>query len=523
MSRRRTHVGTLAIVVACALAGTLLTAGSADARSSGFHIYNLTAHPLELRAVKDACCGWGSAKFDKGNKSPLPPAEGYVLMPGVPQHIELVYSDFTTYGANLQYRGHDGGGDLVANILVSTGRSPGCSIGRPSNAFAGYQCTVKGSTITILEPPGTVHEVPRESSQEQAEILRQLCRDNSSAKCKFKPIRRTPTLTQSHLVGKPVTNCDDETEVEFRIKEEDKVGSTNSVGIEIGTEVGFEAFGAKVKVEIKAKYGHEWLTEHSFAQDETLRVKPGHVAWLAVTEPILRDTGDFTLELGNTTWQLRDVSFETPDPRVGEGSFVKDGYELPPDEYASACKHKRPGTAAAVTQLPTHFARMQWKGTSGHDVLLAGPESHTVRGFRGSDLLRGGQGHDTLHGGRHDDTVHGGRHHDALNGGRDEDILDGGRGRDTLNGGRDADILDGGRGRDTLNGGPAADTMIDNSGPTLVRTGPDPGPGRDIVNVRDGRDDDTVICGSRRSTVLVDAGDSVIGPCGNLARSASTR
>jgi Ca2+-binding RTX toxin-like protein len=148
---------------------------------------------------------------------------------------------------------------------------------------------------------------------------------------------------------------------------------------------------------------------------------------------------------------------------------------------------------------------MQWKGTSDHDVLLAGPESHTVRGFAGNDLLRGGKGHDTLGGGRDDDT------------------LNGGLGRDTLNGGRDDDILDGGPGRDTLNGGPGADTMIDNRGPTLVRTGADTGPGKDTVDVRDGRSDDTVICGSRRSTVIVDAGDSVIGPCGKLSRSASAK
>jgi hypothetical protein len=496
MSRRRTHVGALAIALACTLAGTLSAAGPASAASTGFHIYNLSGSPMKLVNVT-----WDGAP-EKGRTAPLPPKVGSMLMPGGPPlHVEIAYDRFnlSRSSVDLGYKPMNSkSNDLIRVSLHDAFRGADCSV----TLARSYQCRVHNSeTITLLDPPGTVNNVSSGHSQEQADVLRQLCNETNSATCTFTPTRRTPTLTPRHIVGQPLANCDDEDKVDTRLTREDTVGTTNSVEVEVGGEIEVSYLVAKVKASIKYKYGHEWLEEHKFSQDVSLTVKPGWVGWVAATQPVLRDTGDFTLELGNTTWNLKDVSFETPDPRPNDGGMVSDGYKLSEDEYASTCTHKRPG----LTQVPSHFVQMQWKGTSDHDVLLAGQESHTVRGFAGNDLLRGGQGHDALHGGRDDDT------------------LNGGLGRDTLHGGRDDDILDGGSGRDTLIGGPGADTMIDNGGPTLVRTGADTGPGKDTVNVRDGRSDDTVICGSRRSTVLVDAGDSVIGRCGRLSRSASTR
>ncbi len=58
------------------------------------------------------------------------------------------------------------------------------------------------------------------------------------------------------------------------------------------------------------------------------------------------------------------------------------------------------------------------------------------------------------------------------------------------------------------------DTIIDTSGPALVRTGTAPGRGWDYVYVRDGRADDTVLCGSSRTVVVADRGDRVRGRCG---------
>ena len=69
-----------------------------------------------------------------------------------------------------------------------------------------------------------------------------------------------------------------------------------------------------------------------------------------------------------------------------------------------------------------------------------------------------------------------------------------------------------------LDGGPGADTIIDTRGSALVRAGTKTGRGWDYVYVRDGRADDTVICGSRHVYVVADKGDRVRGPCGEVIR-----
>jgi hypothetical protein len=492
MSRRTTHIGASAIVLACALAATLLTAGPASARSTGFDIYNLTSTPMEVTDVSTA----GSGGFEHG----VSPSVGDALMPAQPPlHVELDYFLTADTFAYLTYQVPGNTGPNNASISVSLSSHSDSRTRCDSNRTT-FQCIVNGGVITILDPPGTVHTVSAGNKQEQADMIRLLCKDTSSAKCTFTP--RTPSkdepakvLTQRHVVGDTLTNCGPQAHTETKVERSDKVGFTNGVDVEIGASTEFNVFGQKVKASIKLAYHHETINEHEFKQDVTLNVNKGDIGWVASTQPVLRYTGDYKLEVGNTTWNLKGVYFDDPDARKEAplGGFVTDGRKLTDAELDSVCTHKETG----LTQAPARFVQLQSKGTDGHDLLLPGPESHTVLGSAGNDLVRGGKGHDTL------------------NGGRDHDALSGGRGRDTLNGGRGHDVLDGGPGRDTLNGGPGADTIIDNGGPTLVQTGA----GTDTVNVRDGRNDDTVICGSRRSTVLVDAGDSVIGRCGMVSRS----
>ena len=324
------------------------------------------------------------------------------------------------------------------------------------------------------------------------------------------------TTAPARLVGDPVVNCLDE-EAEDTVTREDKVGQSNSIGVETGVDVEGDYIIGKVTVKVTAKYEHAWTSEHTFKQDLKLKVKPGEMAWVASSAPIYRDTGNFVITLGNTTWTLHDVYFDTPNPdRTAE--FVADHRALTPDEYKAKCTHIPPGTKGLVS-APASWVSMHHVGSGGHDRMVGGPESNTLRGLGGNDTILGGGGNDGLFGGAGNDRLFGGTGNDTLDGGTGNDMLQGGPGNDTLNGGPGNDSLSGGPGRDVLNGGPGADTIIDKSGPTIVRTGTDTGPGRDYVDVRDGRGDDTVICGSRRTTVIVDPGDRVIGRCGKVIRS----
>ena len=45
-----------------------------------------------------------------------------------------------------------------------------------------------------------------------------------------------------------------------------------------------------------------------------MEVPPGWEVWLTDSPPMFRDTGDFSITLGNTTWRLHDVYFDSPNP-----------------------------------------------------------------------------------------------------------------------------------------------------------------------------------------------------------------
>jgi RTX calcium-binding nonapeptide repeat (4 copies) len=491
MNRRTTHLAASAIVLVCALAATLLTAGPASAASRGFKIYNLSSHPLKLNDVDQVPRHW----FDFEGRPP----DGDVLKPGAPPHdweVKWVY--LTHYGAKLTY-------DIVGTDkqYVATMTTNGGGVNQSDCQFPSKlgSCSAEGQTLTVTDPPGTEIDIPSGRGQEQAETLRDLCKKTRIADCRFDLGRRDDkALTPNHLVGKPQLNCTDH-EDEASFEESDKVGQTNS--LEISSETEFD-FGF-IKEKVIGKYGHDWTTEHEFKFSRHIPVPGKYMAWVTDAAPILRDWGNFTVTLGNTTWKLTDVYFDSPDltdraPK-NAGGWTHHELAMTQQQLADLCPENK--SSGGLQRAPASLVPMDWKGTGRADTLLGGPESHTVRGFAGNDVIRGGRGHD------------------ALDGGRGNDTLDGGRHNDTLDGGPGNDILDGGPGRDTLEGGPGADTMIDRSGPTVVETGPNSGPGTDTVDVRDGRGDDTVICGSRSSTVIVDAGDSAIGRCGKVSRSGT--
>jgi hypothetical protein len=211
------------------------------------------------------------------------------------------------------------------------------------------------------------------------------------------------------------------------------------------------------------------------------------IACMRLAAPVIRYMGTFTMEIGNPTWNLENVSFDTPDTRPPEhfnrkSFFTTHSDAVAKDELARLCRD-----SDGVTTVDPSGINVQRKGGSGSDTLRAGPESTTLRGERGDDILVGNSGHDRLLG----------------------------QGGD--------DVLTGGRGRDRLSGGPGDDRMVDLFGPSIVSTGSATGPMGDYVYVRDGRGDDLVRCLTADSTVLADRGDDVRGRCGSVVRTGPIR
>ena len=129
-------------------------------------------------------------------------------------------------------------------------------------------------------------------------------------------------------------------------------GQSNSVGTEVGVEVETNLVFAKAKASVTAKYEHEWTEKHEFGQEVEIDVEPGDMAWVAATSPIYRDTGDFTLTLGKTTWKLTDVYFDTADPKR-TAMFLPDERALTPAEYKQMCT--RPAEHQGPTARPSRL------------------------------------------------------------------------------------------------------------------------------------------------------------------------
>ena len=205
-------------------------------------------------------------------------------------------------------------------------------LGNISCAAAGGTCTraIKGALqiIEFNDPPGTIIEVPAGQGQEQAEILNDLCAQGSLAKCNFKPTREERTLGLRHQVGTTIRNPDD-APLTRQLQITDTQTETSSV--QISAKASFKVFEI-VNSEITTTFSQSWTRTHTFTESLTITVRPHFESRVFAEQPVYRYWGDFTVTMGNTTWILRDVYFDTPrtDGREPTGVYENDQQPLPP-------------------------------------------------------------------------------------------------------------------------------------------------------------------------------------------------
>jgi len=472
--RKRGAFALSLLVVAVAM---LAGGATAQARSTGAHIFNLTGAELKLVEIRTSSSGAGGRVWSKEDPSVIPPRKNQVLQSGEELHIEIENPAFGSRDVFLTFMATG----MAVTVVLENGEYPECEA-------VHMQCKVQDGRVEFLEPPGSVHTVDAEQIQDQARALKTLC--TKANECVFEPQKTLETFTPRIVYGKTVTNCAEKggPDVETEISAATTVTVSNSVGVEAKVGVSFfEIFQASITL----KYEHKRSESEEFKQGVKVKVEPEKVGWVNITAPVIRDTGEFTLKLGNTEWKIQNVAFDTPDTSGKRpGNFSADYENLTPEQYKAECPHKRGATAEEpplASLAPTSAALVQTeeKGTSAADLMRGGPESNTLLGLGGADLLRGAGG---------------------------DDALLGGSGRD---------FIKGGPGEDTIAGGPGPDRIDDNSGPTVVSTGANTGPEVDRVDVADGEGDDTVSCGTPRTTVIVDPGDEVEGPCGQVIREGS--
>jgi hypothetical protein len=306
-SRILTWKKLLAGLLPLAAAAAMIAPGSAMAYSRGFDIFDLSRHPIKLLYMS------GDGHFEGR------PADGAVLEPGKGHHrVEVQWRFLSTQVDTAHYEILGDSGQRIGefDVTMRVGGGSGAPDITSCRSSPGA-CRIDGTTASRLDPAGTVIDIPAEHGQAQADALKSLCQKTNAATCTFTPTHRdTGAQTGRRDIGKPVDNTTNREQL-FEVGGPDTVGITDSLSLSLSTEVNIADV---VSVGISATYGHEWTKSHTFTHTVTVTVPAHHTSWLEGTEPVIRDTGHFTMTLGNTTWKLHGVSFDSPNPN-GNGTL----------------------------------------------------------------------------------------------------------------------------------------------------------------------------------------------------------
>jgi hypothetical protein len=351
-------------LVSAVLVSVALFPAAAGAATRGFRVYNASSFPLVLNGIV-------SGDFSGGA-----PAAHSVLMPGVGyQDWEQTYEFGQTTNGEVSYAVSNGGVGIgtfraFMQIFSINENQVYCTVdlGLCSPQGTDY---VDGDTLTYLDAAGTVHNIPASQGQAQADTLNQLCAVDNSATCTFTPVSETHVDTPSHQVGGSVANDTDTVKANQGIAIADMVGSSDSVGVDV--KAGGKIAGV-VDVSITAHYSHSWLTSHTFTQDINTDVPAYTKVWVDATQPMLRDTGNFVFTLGNTTWNLDGVYFDSPDPNGNPGYVIMSAPLTSKERRQALPPLRGPQVLRGSYKLPTSAS----VGAIAHPKLhlsIAGPRS----------------------------------------------------------------------------------------------------------------------------------------------------
>lgn len=299
-------VSVISTVTAPDPASALLTS------TRGFLVYNLSSQAVKLAYYE-------TAERPEGNRPPI----GTILTPGQAQRFEVVYNFLKTTDLRPVFETIDGPQTYYYTFmsvgpfagLTAFCKSSGSQECKPSGTSEG----VNNSQMYLLDVPGTVITYDNSAqAQQQAQVLNSLCFEGSLATCEFTAGNQIFTKTPVKVVGSPVINTTSNDQT-YNITVSDTRSQTNSVTVTVKVAITF--IKDKVNGGIDAAYGHVWTSTHTFQQGLTIKVPPMYESQVSAAQPVYRVYGDFTLDMGNTTWHLTNIYFDTPNPEGGEGAY----------------------------------------------------------------------------------------------------------------------------------------------------------------------------------------------------------
>ena len=148
-----------------------------------------------------------------------------------------------------------------------------------------------------------------QQSQQQADVLNSFC-SNGRATCSF-----TSRSFDNAAWAAPVQSSDsvrNNTTSNLTTTITVTNSQSTSTSLKLSTSVKAKVFEV-VEVSVTAEASQTWTSTYTFSQAITVTAKPGEEVYIESSAPVKAVTGDFTVSFGNTTFNLYDVTFDSPD------------------------------------------------------------------------------------------------------------------------------------------------------------------------------------------------------------------
>ena len=162
----------------------------------------------------------------------------------------------------------------------------------------------------FLDPPDTVIAVSGDARQKQSDLLNALCKGTAS--CGPFEVKDTTPLnpdwtTQKQVGSGSFNNSDAISSKAFTYS------FTQSEAISVAVEAFVGAkIGSAVKAGLFLKTAKIWTTSATFSETLTQNLLPYSYGVISAAPYLTNVRGDYTVKLGNTTWNLKDVVFTLP-------------------------------------------------------------------------------------------------------------------------------------------------------------------------------------------------------------------
>jgi hypothetical protein len=253
---------------------------------------------------------------------------GTILEPGESTNIVLTQYAFNDLETTAKFQPVDASGATIVaptyRFVVQLATKPFGSTYGCANLGVEACDTGTTRTVVLLDPPGTTISVPSGQGQKQADVLNAFCQAGR-ATCTFTSKSfDNKAFSLPKQSGNTVRNytTSDLTKT-ITVSNSDQTATELGLDFEVKTSI-FDIVEASVKATTK----ETWTSTYTFEEAITVTARPGEEVWFTSSSPVKAVTGDFFVTLGNSSWNLYDVTFDSPDvDRKGE--LIVSAYSRP--------------------------------------------------------------------------------------------------------------------------------------------------------------------------------------------------